>query len=236
MNTIAEKIAKAAEEIGRLEKDGYNKFHDYEYVTEASVKAAVGPALRRNGLYILDVSHTPVTNVAGVDFTKVLVMTVVTVSDGINHVTSTALGSGTDKGDKAAYKAMAGGLKYALTSLFLIATGDDAEADGGKPEAKPAKAASKTSDEASSKPAKATKAEKKAETKAEDKPAEDAPSATESTNASLKALELIKGIGSAAELTKATGELAKLRAKMLDADFQIVKAEFAAKRAAVEGK
>jgi hypothetical protein len=55
--TLGGRLAKAAEFIGSIEKDGYNKFHDYEYVTEAAVKRAVGPALRAAGLYISSVTH-----------------------------------------------------------------------------------------------------------------------------------------------------------------------------------
>jgi hypothetical protein len=40
-------------------------------------------------------------------------------------------GQGLDSGDKAPYKAMTGALKYALLQSFLLATGDDPEADRG---------------------------------------------------------------------------------------------------------
>jgi hypothetical protein len=36
-------------------------------------------------------------------------------------------GSGIDQGDKALYKAITGGIKYILSSTFLIPTGDDPE-------------------------------------------------------------------------------------------------------------
>jgi hypothetical protein len=43
-------------------------------------------------------------------------------------------GCGSDKGDKGAYKAITGALKYALTSTFLIETGDDPEKEDRQPE------------------------------------------------------------------------------------------------------
>ena len=224
--TFAARMALAAEDIGRLEKDGYNKFHDYEYVTEASVKAAVGPALRRAGLYIASVQHQFLP-APGSDFTHVLCATTVTVSDGVSSASAAAIGSGTDKGDKAAYKAMAGGLKYALTSLFLIATGDDAEADEAtdKPAAKkePAPKAEPK------KPAARAKPEPKAEAAEE----AEKPSATASTNAELKALGIVEKIADVAGINKATGELAELRPLLTDKGFENVKAAFKAKREAI---
>jgi hypothetical protein len=40
-----------------------------------------------------------------------------------------SIGTGADSGDKAAYKAATGALKYALLTVFLIPTGDDPESD-----------------------------------------------------------------------------------------------------------
>lgn len=48
---------------------------------------------------------------------------------GRDYIDVTALGEGTDvEGDKAAYKAMTGALKYALRQTLLIETGDEPEA------------------------------------------------------------------------------------------------------------
>jgi hypothetical protein len=160
--TLGGRLAKAAEFIGSIEKDGYNKFHDYEYVTEAAVKRAVGPALRAAGLYISSVSHVILsqsTPTAVLCETSVVVGMIGTLEG--SFAIGKSIGSGSDKGDKAAYKAMAGGLKYALTSLFLIPTPDeDAEYDGGKKEPKAAKPAAEPKPEPKPKAAKEPKAAK----------------------------------------------------------------------------
>jgi hypothetical protein len=54
-----------------------------------------------------------------------------TLTDGESGETISfqSIGTGADSGDKAAYKAATGALKYALLTGFLIPTGDDPEAD-----------------------------------------------------------------------------------------------------------
>lgn len=224
--TLGARLAKAAELIGSIEKDGYNKFHDYEYVTEAAVKRAVGPALRAAGLFVSSVHHMILT---GSTPTAVLCETTVIVSmvDGNDAAVSKAIGSGSDKGDKAAYKAMAGGLKYALTSLFLIPTpGEDAEDDGGKKEPKPVK-------EPKPEPKPASKKEPKpAKPAAEPKGGPDASAeinASVSTNAALKAIAEVNACLSETELKAKTGDLAKLKAKLVPADYTTVGDAFKAR-------
>jgi hypothetical protein len=54
-----------------------------------------------------------------------------TLTDGETGETLSfqSIGTGADSGDKAAYKAATGALKYALLTGFLIPTGDDPESD-----------------------------------------------------------------------------------------------------------
>ncbi len=52
------------------------------------------------------------------------------IEDG-SHVEGTMIGCGSDRQDKGAYKAITGALKYALTSTFIIPTGDDPESEDG---------------------------------------------------------------------------------------------------------
>lgn len=202
---FADKMVKAGGLIGKLKKDGHNSFHNYDYVTEASVKAAVGPALREAGLYISSVTHTIIQTG---DFSKVLCYTEVVVTDGASEARSGALGSGSDKGDKAAYKAMAGGLKYALTSLFLIPTGDDAEADEGTDKA----AAKQPPNGVDIVPLKIQTDEK----------AYDA------------ALRIIGQMTEAAHIQPGSTMLSKLKAGLSAEEFEKVKAAFQAKRSALE--
>jgi hypothetical protein len=54
-----------------------------------------------------------------------------TLTDGDTGETISfqSIGTGADSGDKAAYKAATGALKYALLLGFLVPTGDDPESD-----------------------------------------------------------------------------------------------------------
>jgi hypothetical protein len=228
--TLGGRLAKAAEFIGSIEKDGYNKFHDYEYVTEAAVKRAVGPALRAAGLYISSVTHlllTQSTPTAVLCETTVVVGMIGEGPMNAAFAVGKSIGSGSDKGDKAAYKAMAGGLKYALTSLFLIPTPDeDAEYDGGKKEPKAAMPAAEPKPEPKPKAAKEPKAAKPA---AEPKADAAEINATASTNAALKAVAEVQACLSEAELKAKTADLAKLKAKLYPADYMTVGDAFKAR-------
>lgn len=224
VDTLGSRLAAAAGAIGTLAKDGYNKFHDYEYVTEASVKRAVGTALREHNLYVVSAVHEILP---GGDFQHVLVRTAVTVGGvGLTEtVTAVGIGSGTDKGDKAAFKAMAGGLKYALTSLFLIPTGDDAENDGGKKEDKPAE--TKAPKAAAKKPAKDEPSDPTGIAEAEKSSKTSAATALFHTNR-------IANATSEAELKTVAEDAAKDSPKMTAEDFKVVTSAFKARRAEVQ--
>ena len=225
--TINERLIAAGEEIGTLEKDGYNDFHKYEYVTEAQVKRAVGAALRKFGLSIIKVSHELLP---GSTFDKVLCSSTVWVTDGKDTVQSSAIGSGSDKGDKAVFKAMAGGLKYALTSLFLVPTGDDPELDTDK---KPTPTAPPVKKAPTAKPPSDPK-------KASAEPAASFPQSAVASAELVQAFEAkFAGAGDLAELqamAKPVAE-AKTDGKLTDADYAALTKLFKARMAELkEGK
>jgi hypothetical protein len=122
------RLRKAATELDYLRKTGTNKAQAYSFVTEAHVKASVKPVLDKYGLVILSVNYEPM----GPPTTDncVLRCTVVIACDGGSaQAVFSGIGAGNNKG-KAPMAACAASLKYALTSGFLIPTGDDPEADG----------------------------------------------------------------------------------------------------------
>lgn len=225
--TFAEKLVAVGEAIGTLEKSGYNNYHDYNYLTESDVKRAVGKALRAFGLYVESVVHEVLP---GSDFTHAMVRTTVVISDGDNCITSTGVGSASDKGDKSFMKAEAAALKYALTSLFLIPTGDDPEADGAKP----------------------TKLEEKPEVKkpASKKAAEKAPPSddrqislpgssgadtSKTTEYALKFTTSIANAGDEEALKKLAEEIGRAKDNLTAEDFGTVKAAFKARMAQLKG-
>jgi len=150
--SLAAKVAKIMEAVGYVPKGGTNSAQGYKYVQAAQVADKV-----RDELVKLNVSMTP-TNIdvisegltpSGKQSLLTLRFTW-TLTDGDSGETLSfqSIGTGADSGDKAAYKAATGALKYALLTGFLIPTGDDPEhesvSDAGKrlfeekPAAKPA--------------------------------------------------------------------------------------------------
>lgn len=138
---VYEKIVTIMKEIGPVEKTGYNSFHKYKYLKEEDIINAVRPLLAKHGValvpQVLEENVTFVRNAKGgeetlcrlkVEFTFVDTAT----GDGFSVTT---VGHGIDPGDKAAYKALTGALKYCLRQLFMISEGgEDPEADEGTDE------------------------------------------------------------------------------------------------------
>ena len=130
---LAAKIAKVMEAVGYVAKTGTNSAQGYKFVQASAVADKV-----REQLSKLNVSMTPTqVDVLSEGLTpsgKQSLLTLRftwTLTDGDSGETLSfqSVGTGADSGDKAAYKAATGALKYALLTGFLIPTGDDPEAD-----------------------------------------------------------------------------------------------------------
>jgi len=134
--SLVRKLAEIVQEMDSVEKRGENKFQNYKYVKAADVAWAVRKALSERNIYLVsDMVHIRNYEIPA----KEGVMQAVDVTmefsffDGDNPSTQPlvfhAYGTGTDKGDKAVYKAMTGALKYGLRHAFLIPDESDPEAD-----------------------------------------------------------------------------------------------------------
>jgi len=130
---LAAKIAKVMEAVGYVAKTGTNSAQGYKFVQASAVADKV-----REQLVKYNVSMTPTAiDVISEGLTpsgKQALLTLRftwTLTDGESGETISfqSIGTGADSGDKAAYKAATGALKYALLTGFLIPTGDDPEAD-----------------------------------------------------------------------------------------------------------
>ena len=130
---LAAKIAQVMEAVGYVAKTGTNSAQGYKFVQASAVADKV-----REQLVKFNVSMTPTSiDVISEGLTpsgKQALLTLRftwTLTDGESGETVSfqSVGTGADSGDKAAYKAATGALKYALLTGFLIPTGDDPEAD-----------------------------------------------------------------------------------------------------------
>lgn len=136
MKNILTKLNKVMSEVGYIQKDKKNSLQNYTYLSEAGIKEKIQPLLVKNGIVFSVSMQRADTVVSGT--TKSGATTFRTdielkyrfmdcesgeILEGI------VMGSGSDTGDKGVYKAITGAIKYALTSTFLVPTGDDAEID-----------------------------------------------------------------------------------------------------------
>jgi len=130
------KLADAVAEIDNVEKRGRNDFQKYNYVKAADVAWIVRKALSDRNIYMV----SDCVNIRNYEIpAKEGVMQAVDVTmqfsffDGDEPSTPPIVlhsyGTGTDKGDKAVYKAQTGALKYGLRHAFLIPDESDPEAD-----------------------------------------------------------------------------------------------------------
>jgi len=140
---LALKLNKVMADVSYIQKDKRNEKQGYNYASEAAIKAAFNGAFATHGIafnFSTDGVQTDVydvVNAAGVN-RKVFQATVKATYKFIDQETGEyiegyTVGIGQDSGDKAVYKAITGALKYALTSNFLVETGDDAEDDKDEP-------------------------------------------------------------------------------------------------------
>ena len=130
---LAAKIAKVMEAVGYVAKTGTNSAQGYKFVQASAVADKV-----REQLTKLNVSMTPTQiDVISEGLTPSGKQTLLTLrftwtltdGDSGETISFQSVGTGADSGDKAAYKAATGALKYALLTGFLIPTGDDPESD-----------------------------------------------------------------------------------------------------------
>ena len=132
--TLEARLHKAASAVRFIAKTGWNDHFKYAFVSEADVKRCVGDAIRDAGLVVTATDFEILKDETYLKKDKPYHRVTVKVSiqiasvDGGEVVVFSGLGTGVDGEDKAVYKAMAGAVKYALTTGFLIATGDDPEA------------------------------------------------------------------------------------------------------------
>ncbi len=143
-----EQIVKALIEVRAacetIPKSGTNKFHGYDYATEADISRHISPLMDKAGLVLIpsvagteDGFAAPFIDDKGV--TQVVYKyTLAHISGQVWPEPLYVVGHGGDRdskgnyGDKGAYKSSTGAYKYCVLRLFMIATGDDPENEAAK--------------------------------------------------------------------------------------------------------
>lgn len=136
---LAKKLLAVMAECGHVDKDGYNSFHKYHYVTAAKVNDMVNASLTKNGIVTsTNFELLELREVATKDDKAERLATVkaeITLRDAESEetVTISGLGCGQDAGDKGIAKAQTMAVKYAWKSTLLIDdASDDPDSDGGE--------------------------------------------------------------------------------------------------------
>jgi hypothetical protein len=133
---LIKKLIEVSKAIDYLQKDKTNKMQNYNYLSEAKIKATIKTEFEKQGIVfnystdaVREYEISPTKNNAK-QFTTIASGTYrFWDSDSEAVISGTWFGSGTDTGDKGLYKAITGGIKYVLNTNFLIPTGDDPEND-----------------------------------------------------------------------------------------------------------
>jgi hypothetical protein len=133
---IYEKLADAISDVERIGRDGKNQHFKYTYTSAEQVYRVIRGPLLDHGLVVIPEATD--YNTAGDLGTVKLRLRIVDTDTG-ESIEAQWYGEGQDKGDKAVYKAITGGMKTWLKHLFLLPADDDPEADPATDRA-PAKA------------------------------------------------------------------------------------------------
>jgi ERF superfamily len=124
--SLVAKLAEVMSEIDHVEKKGKNTFHNYNYVKAADLANIVRQKMAARQIIMLsdviDVRNYEITNQKEQKMYGVDLKVKYTFYDGESEaqVSFHGYGSGLDSGDKGAYKAHTGALKYALRNAFLV--------------------------------------------------------------------------------------------------------------------
>jgi len=132
MQKILKKIHAVMEDVSYIQKDAKNAHHGYSYASELAIKKALGEAFRKHKvvfqLETLGATVDPVSK-ATVLQTK---YSFYDVESG-EQLSGDFVSFGPSRDDKGGWAATTNAIKYILTSMFLIPTGDDAENDKNHP-------------------------------------------------------------------------------------------------------
>lgn len=136
--------------VGLIRKTGFNDFHKYTFAKESDLVEEVRPMLAAYGIWIEQglladpelgfIAHQRLPQYKQRDNITIDSLTVITKrfrfvwwnpeSKALEYTEWVPfMGYGDDPGDKGYYKAETGAVKYFLMKTFMIATGNDPEAD-----------------------------------------------------------------------------------------------------------
>lgn len=132
-NTIARKILKVSQEIGHIDKDGFNAHFKFKYQAWDDVLPAIRQACVKVGLTVV-----PSFDLVGDPGDRVYVRGTFTIMDAddptATPITMTWVGESLGKDDKGVQKAITSATKYAYLKLFMIPCAETVDPDAETPQ------------------------------------------------------------------------------------------------------
>ena len=135
---LAIKIAKAANDMGAIAKDGKNKNQDFQFISESAIKAAVRKVSAKYGFTIFpkqikNITRYERTTSRGGTLYFYDVMQEFVVTDGKEEMIGDMMGTGSDTGDKAFNKAVTVALNNFEKQLFNVSDKSENDPDSETP-------------------------------------------------------------------------------------------------------
>jgi hypothetical protein len=133
------KIAAVMGEVRVLSREGRNTYDKYDYVTADKIASTIGSALAKHGIAFLPsvinvqtAEHTVKSGTIHYRTTVHMSMTLACTETGAVW-TMDWFGEAIDRSDKSINKAIVSAIKYFLLKTFLVAGGDEDDADALSP-------------------------------------------------------------------------------------------------------
>ncbi len=137
---IVTALLAARKAMGKVHKSGKNQFQHYSYANMEDILKAIEGPLEENGLAVVTSVDEVIqqdnrtTKKGGIEYSVRVKLTMTLHHSSGETLEAKGWGEGQDGGDKGIYAAITGGRKYALCSLFNLATTDDPEKNNHEPE------------------------------------------------------------------------------------------------------
>ena len=134
---LLKKLHQIQAKVATMEKDGFNAFSKYKYLTETQVTIKMKHLLNEVG--VLFTYSSEVAEIRDIGSQTGVVVRITyrfwDIDTG-DYIENSVDGIGADKGDKGVYKGITGAIKYIYMKTFNIPTGDDPENEKAEPKAK----------------------------------------------------------------------------------------------------
>ena len=139
--TLATKLSKIGNEIGKIDKSGKNTQQNYNYIEYGVVAGRIRELFDKYGVIIVpsveDVETDEISNKygsKGYHYVISMRFTLLNGDDRDDYIEATWRGESADYGDKGINKAETSGTKYFLMRLFNVSEKGEEEADSKSPE------------------------------------------------------------------------------------------------------